>query len=123
MRKIIYFVAEAEVDGEIIQSEKFNQLVNPKINETIFDDVFQITDCKDFLNYRNKEDFINAIYEMAYSYFSMYGDDIKNLMIIAADGKTDILQWGVKINLLDDEKFEYSVMDWKADKHIFKFGE
>lgn len=123
MSRIIYFVAEAEVDGKTIQSEKFNQIVNPETGETIFDDVFQITEYKDFENYKDKEDFIDTVYEMAHGYFELYGDDIGEITVSAAKDDTNVLQWGVKIKPINDNQFEYTVLDWKGNGYIYKFGD
>lgn len=120
MKKKIYFIAESVVDGKTIHSEKFNQFINPETGKTIFDDVFLITDYEHFQDYKDKEDFINIVYGMAYNYFSMFGEDIGEITVTAVDEKTDILQWGVKIKPLNDIEFEYAVMDWKGDGYIFK---
>ena len=75
-KKKIHFVTEGIVDGEPIQSEKFNQIVNPDTEKIIFDDVFQITECKDFEKYRDKNEFLATVLEMAISYFEDFGDII-----------------------------------------------
>ena len=53
VEKKIYFIAEGIVDGEPIQSDKFNQIVNPETRETLFEDVFQITECAGFERYKH----------------------------------------------------------------------
>ncbi len=120
MNKKIYFVAEAKVDGDIIQSDKFNLFVNPENNDQIFSDVFQITEYRDFEQYKNKEDFIVTVLSMAASYFDVYGDNVKDISIVAIDADTNVFLWGVKFNVVDDDKFQYAILDWKS-KGIFKF--
>lgn len=123
MSRKIYFVAEAEVDGKVIQSDIFNQIVNPETGDTIFNDVFQITDHKDFEKYSDKEDFINTVYDLAHGYFELYGEDIGEITITAAKDDTNVLQWGVKIKPINDNQFEYTVLDWKGNGYIYKFGD
>ena len=120
MNKKIYFVAEAKVDGDIIQSDKFNLFVNPENNDQIFSDVFQITEYRDFEQYKNKEDFIVTVLSMAASYFDVYGDNVKDISIVAIDADTNVFLWGGKFNVVDDDKFQYAILDWKS-KGIFKF--
>ena len=122
-KKKIHFVTEGIVDGEPIQSEKFNQIVNPDTEKIIFDDVFQITDCKDFEKYRDKNEFLATVLEMAISYFEDFGDIIGEITLVAIDEKTDIFQWGVSMKILDDGTFQYGTIDYKADGKILKFAD
>lgn len=122
-KKKIYFVTEGIVDGEPIQSEKFNQIVNPDTEKIIFDDVFQITECKDFEKYRDKNEFLATVLEMAISYFEDFGDIIGEITLVAIDEKTDIFQWGVSMKILDDGTFQYGTIDYKADGKILKFAD
>ncbi|WP_281671922.1 hypothetical protein [[Clostridium] scindens] len=122
-RKKIHFVTEGIVDGEPIQSEKFNQIVNPDTEKIIFDDVFQITECKDFEKYRDKNEFLATVLEMAISYFEDFGDIIGEITLVAIDEKTDIFQWGVSMKILDDGTFQYGTIDYKADGKILKFAD
>ncbi len=122
-KKKIHFVTEGIVDGEPIQSEKFNQIVNPDTEKIIFDDVFQITECKDFEKYRDKNEFLATVLEMAISYFEDFGDIIGEITLVAIDEKTDIFQWGVSMKILDDGTFQYGTIDYKADGKILKFAD
>lgn len=122
-KKKIHFVTEGIVDGEPIQSEKFNQIVNPDTEKVIFDDVFQITECKDFEKYRDKNEFLATVLEMAISYFEDFGDIIGEITLVAIDEKTDIFQWGVSMKILDDGTFQYGTIDYKADGKILKFAD
>ena len=119
----IHFVTEGIVYGEPIQSEKFNQIVNPDTEKIIFDDVFQITECKDFEKYRDKNEFLETVLEMAISYFEDFGDIIGEITLVAIDEKTDIFQWGVSMKILDDGTFQYGTIDYKADGKILKFAD
>ena len=122
-KKKIHFVTEGIVDGEPIQSEKFNQIVNPDTEKIIFDDVFQITECKDFEKYRDKNEFLATVLEMAISYFEDFGDIIGEITLVAIDEKTDIFQWGVSMKILDDGTFQYGTIDYKADGKILKVAD
>lgn len=122
-KKKIHFVTEGIIDGEPIQSEKFNQIVNPDTEKIIFDDVFQITECKDFEKYRDKNEFLATVLEMAISYFEDFGDIIGEITLVAIDEKTDIFQWGVSMKILDDGTFQYGTIDYKADGKILKFAD
>ena len=122
-KKKLHFVTEGIVDGEPIQSEKFNQIVNPDTEKIIFDDVFQITECKDFEKYRDKNEFLATVLEMAISYFEDFGDIIGEITLVAIDEKTDIFQWGVSMKILDDGTFQYGTIDYKADGKILKFAD
>ena len=122
-KKKIHFVTEGIVDGEPIQSEKFKQIVNPDTEKIIFDDVFQITECKDFEKYRDKNEFLATVLEMAISYFEDFGDIIGEITLVAIDEKTDIFQWGVSMKILDDGTFQYGTIDYKADGKILKFAD
>ena len=122
-KKKIHFVTEGIVDGEPIQSEKFNQIVNPDTEKIIFYDVFQITECKDFEKYRDKNEFLATVLEMAISYFEDFGDIIGEITLVAIDEKTDIFQWGVSMKILDDGTFQYGTIDYKADGKILKFAD
>ena len=121
--KKIYFVSEGIVDGDPIQSEKFNQIINPETNEQIFSDVFHITECSDFEKCKDKDEFLATVLEMSISYFEDFGDDIGEITVIAIDEDTDIFQWGVSMKVLDDGTFQYGTIDYKSDGKILKFAE
>lgn len=121
MKKKIYFVTETDVGGVLVRGEKFNRIVKPGTEETIFDDVFQITECADFEKYEQKGDFLDAVIGIEEEYFDKTGDKIASIELVAVDEDTDILQWGVSIKLLEDEKFQYTTLDYKSSGHILKY--
>lgn len=121
MEKKIYFVTEGIIDDEPIHSEKFNQIVNPDTEELIFDDVFQITDCKVFEKYKQKEEFLDAVLDIAESYFTDFGEDISKITLIAIDQETDTFLWGVSMDNFVDDSFQYTTLDFKEGGYTFKF--
>lgn len=123
MSKKIYFVAEAKVDGEVVHSDKFNQIINPDNNEQVFVDVFQITECKKFEQYKEKDDFLATVFAMTLDFFTEYGDIVEDVNIIAIESDTDIFTWGVQMDVLDDDSFQYTTYDYKATGKILKFAE
>jgi hypothetical protein len=120
--KKIYFIAECEVDGEIRQSPKIIQLVNPDTEKEIFEEVFQITESKDFNEYTYKEEFIATILSSATNYFEEFGKNLGDILFVAVDSKTDICQFGIKLKVLDDDNFQYETLDCKSGDTILKFG-
>ena len=74
MKRKIYFVGEGTVNGETMQTAKFNQIINPDTSEQIFEDVFQITECADFEKYEQKEDFMATVLAMVYAVLSVEGE-------------------------------------------------
>lgn len=121
MDKKIYFVTEGIVDSETIHSERFNQIVNPDTEETIFDDVFQISECRAFEKYKDKENFMEAVLWIAESYFTDFGEDISKITLIAIDQETDIVLWGVSMDNFDGDSFRYTTLDFKESGYTFKF--
>lgn len=121
MDKKIYFVTEGIVDNETIHNERFNQIVNPNTEETIFDDVFQITECRAFEKYKDKENFMEAVLGIAESYFTDFGEDISKITLIAIDQKTDTFLWGVSMDNFDGDSFRYTTLDFKESGYTFKF--
>lgn len=121
VKRKIYFVTEGIVDGETIQSEKFNQIVNPDTRKTIFDDVFQITECADFETYKDKDEFVACILDISTEYFEQFGEEISGITLTAVDAETNIFQWGLSVMNLEDNSFEFGTIDWKADGKILKF--
>lgn len=121
MNKKIYFVTEGIVDSETIHSERFNQIVNPDTEETIFDDVFQITECNLFEEYKDKENFLEAVLVIAESYFADFGEKLFKITLIAIDQESDIFQWGVSMDHFDEDSFKYTTLDFKESGYSFKF--
>lgn len=115
MERKIYFVGEGTVNGETMQTPKFNQIVNPDTREQIFEDVFQITDCADFEKYQQKEDFIAAVLAMVYDALSLEGGEVgEEITFTAIEEGTNIFLWGAKVNIVDDDFFQYITLDWKS---------
>lgn len=122
MKRKIYFVGEGIVNGETMQTAKFNQVINPDNMEQIFEDVFQITDCAEFEKYEKKEDFMATVLAMVYGALSFEGEVSEEIMFTAIEEDTNIFLWGVKVNIIDDDNFQYTTLDWKS-KGIFKYEE
>ena len=120
MERKIYFVGEGTVNGETMQTAKFNQIINPDTSEQIFEDVFQITECSDFEKYEQKEDFMATVLAMVYADLSVEGEVGEEITFTAIEEGTDIFLWGVKVNIIDDDNFQYTTLDWKS-KGIFKY--
>lgn len=114
MERKIYFVGEGTVNGETMQTAKFNQVINPDTMEQIFEDVFQITDCADFEKYEQKEDFMASVLAMVYGALSLEGEVGEEIMITAIEEGTDTFLWGVQVNVIDDDNFQYTTLDWKS---------
>lgn len=121
MKKKIYFVCEGTVNGETVNTDKFNQIIDPKTNRQMYEDVFQITECADFEKYEQKEDFIATILGMTYNTLSIDGEVGNKIIITAVEEGTDILLWGVEVEIIDDDNFKYTTLDWKSGGHILKF--
>lgn len=122
MKRKIYFVGEGTVNGETMQTAKFNQVINPDTMEQIFEDVFQITECADFEKYEQKDDFMATVLAMVYGALSLKGEVGNEITFTAIEEGTDIFLWGVRINIIDDDNFQYTTLDWKSSG-VFKFVE
>lgn len=96
MERKIYFVGEGTVNGETMQTAKFNQIINPDTSEQIFEDVFQITECADFEKYEQKEDFMASVLAMVYGALSLEGEVEEEITFTAIEEGTDIFLWGCK---------------------------
>lgn len=120
MERKIYFVGEGTVNGETMQTDKFNQIINPDTMGQIFEDVFQITECADFEKYEQKDEFMATVLAMVYSALSLEGEVGNEISFTAIEEGTDIFLWGVNINIIDDDNFQYTTLDWKS-KGIFKY--
>lgn len=120
MKRKIYFVGEGTVNGETMQTDKFNQVINPDTMEQIFEDVFLITECADFEKYEQKEDFMATVLAMVYEVLALEGEVENEITITAIEDETNIFLWGVKINIIDDDNFQYITLDWKSNG-IFKY--
>lgn len=120
MERKIYFVGEGTVNGEIMQTAKFNQIINPETSEQFFDDVFQITECVDFEKYERKDDFIVDALAVVYDALSLEGEVGEQIIFSAIEEGTDIFLWGVQVDRLDEDTFKYTTLDWKS-KGILKY--
>lgn len=114
MKRKIYFVGEGTVNGETMQTAKFNQIINPDTMEQIFEDVFQITECADFEKYEQKEDFMATVLAMVYGALSLEGEVEDRITFSAIEEGTDIFLWGVQVDIVDDDNFQYTTLDWKS---------
>lgn len=115
MERKIYFVGEGTVNGETVNSDKFNQIINPDTMEQIFEDVFQITECADFEKYEKKDDFMATVLAMVYGALSVDGEVGNEITFSAIEEGTDIFLWGVRISIIDDDNFQYTTLDWKSN--------
>lgn len=118
MSKKIYFVGEGTVNGEKYNTDKFNQVIDPDTQEELFKDIYDITSCADFEKYEHKEDFMSVVIGMAYAALSLEGEVGNEIIVTAIDAQTDIFLWGVKLEIIDDDNFKYTTLDWKS-KGIF----
>lgn len=119
MERKIYFVGEGTVNGETMQTAKFNQVINPDTMEQIFEDVFQITECADFEKYEQKEDFMATVLAMVYGALSFEGGEVgEEITFSAIEEGTDLFLWGVQVNIVDDDNFQYTTLDWKSKGKI-----
>ena len=114
MEKKIYFVGEGTVNGETMQTAKFNQIINPDTSEQIFEDVFQITECAEFEKYEQKEDFMATVLAMVYGALSLEGEVEDRITLSAIEEDTDIFLWGVQVDIVDEDNFQYTTLDWKS---------
>lgn len=121
MTRKIYFVGEGTVNGETMQTDKFNQIINPEIMEQIFEDVFQITECADFEKYEKKEDFMATVLAMVYEFLTLEGEVGNEIIISAIEEGTNIYLWGFKVNIIDDDNFQYTTLDWKSSG-VFEYA-
>ena len=118
----VYLKGEAIVSGEIIQTDKINQIINPETEKKVYEDVFEIEDYKEFENYKLKEDFLQLMYEMSIDYFSKFGEICSEITFMAADEETDIIKWGFDFEKLDEDNFQYAVMDYLSSDTVMKFA-
>ena len=116
-------VAEAQVDGKTLQSEKFNQLFDPDTEDVGFSEVFDMTTSDAFTNYENKDDFVDAVLGMACDLFEEAGAEVSDITFVAVEEETGTLLWGVNILDFDDKTIQYEIVDWKDGEHIFKIEE
>lgn len=117
----IYMIVEAQVDGQTLQSEKFNQLFNPDTEDVGFSEVFNMTDSKEFSDYEKKDDFINVVLGMACDLFAEAGEEISDINFFAIEEGTEIFRWGINILEFDEETVQYEIVDWNDGEYIFKF--
>lgn len=116
----IYMIAEAQANDETFQSEKFNQLFNPDTGNTGYTEVFDMTDSEEFINYENKDDFVDAVLGMVCDLFKEVGDDISDICIVAVDEETGAFLWGINILDFDEDTVQYEIVKWKDEEHFFK---
>lgn len=118
MSKKIYFIGEGTVNGEKYNTDKFNQVIDPDTQEELFKDIYDITSCADFEKYEHKEDFMSVVIGMAYAALSLEGEVGNEIIVTAIDAQTDIFLWGVKMEIVDDDNFKYTTLDWKSKGNL-----
>lgn len=109
--KKIYFVGEASINGKTVQTERIDKIIDAETEKTIYEDVFQITEYADVENYKNKDDFIMHLLSAAYFILKMEGKIEGAVILNAMEESTDICKWGIRMEILDDEKFQYETFD------------
>lgn len=97
-----------------------NGLIIRKDGEDVLEDIFKITECKEFKKSPQMEEFINCIYQMAEEYFEAEGQ-FDSICVIAVDKERRILQWGINISKHDAESLQFNLIDWKEDGKIFRY--
>ena len=113
-KKKIYFIGEAAANGTTVQTKRIDKIIDPETGEPIFEDAFQITEHADIENYKNKDDFIMHLLSAAYFILKME-DEIERVIVLSArEEDTDTCKWGIKMEILDDEKFQYEIFDYAS---------
>lgn len=110
-KKNIYFIGEASVNGKIIQTERIDKIVDAETEKPIFEDAFQITEYADIEKYKNKDDFIMNLLSTAYFILKMEGEIEGVVTLNAIEEDTDTCKWGIRMKVLDDEKFQYEMFN------------
>ena len=109
--KRIYFVGEASINGKTVQTERIDKIIDAETEKTIYEDAFQITKYTDVENYKNKDDFIMNLLSVAYFILKAEGEIEGAVILNAVEEGTDICKWGIRMEILDDEKFQYETFD------------
>ncbi len=110
--KRIYFVGKASINGKIVQTERIDKIIDAETEKTIYEDAFQITKYIDVENYKNKDDFIMNLLSIVYFVLKAEGEIEGAVILNAIEEGTDICKWGIRMVILDDEKFQYETFDY-----------
>ena len=110
--KRIYFVGEASINGKTVQTERIDKIIDAETEKTIYEDAFQITKYTDVENYKNKDDFIMNLLSTAYFILKAEGEIEGSVILNAIEEGTNICKWGIRMVILDDEKFQYETFDY-----------
>ena len=107
-----YFVGKASINGKTVQTERIDKIIDAETEKTIYEDAFQITKYIDVENYKNKDDFIMNLLSIVYFVLKAEGEIEGAVILNAIEEGTDICKWGIRMVILDDEKFQYETFDY-----------
>lgn len=107
VEKKIYFTGEAIVNGKSIQTGRIEKVVDAETEKPIYEDAFQITEYADLEKYEKKDDFIMNLLSVVYFALKMEGKIEGEVTLNAIEEGTDICKWGIKMEILNDEEFQY----------------
>lgn len=111
INKKIYFIGKASVNGMAVQTERIDKIIDSETGKPMFEDAFQIKEYADVENYKNKDDFIMNLLSTAYFILKMQGEIEGTIVLSAMEEGTDTCKWGIRMEILDDEKFQYETFD------------
>ena len=106
-----YFVGKASINGKIVQTERIDKIIDAETGKAIFTDAFQITEYADVENYKNKDAFIMNLLSVAYFILKAEGEIEGAVILKAMEEGTDICKWGIRMEIIDNEKFQYETFD------------
>lgn len=109
--KRIYFVGEASINGRTVQTERIDKIIDAETEKPIYEDAFQITKYADVENYKNKDNFIMNLLSTAYFILKVEGEIEGAVILNALEEGTDICKWGIRMEIMDNEKFQYETFD------------
>ena len=109
--KRIYFIGKASINGKTVQTERIDKIIDAETEKPIYEDVFQITKYADVENYKNKDDFIINLLSVAYFILKAEGEIEGAVILKAMEEGTDICKWGIRMEIIDNEKFQYETFD------------
>lgn len=110
-KKRIYFVGEASINDKTVQTERIDKIIDPETGKPMFEDAFQITEYADVENYKNKDAFIMNLLSVAYFILKAEGEIEGAVILKAMEEGTDICKWGIRMEIIDNEKFQYETFD------------
>lgn len=115
--KKIYFIGKTTVDGKTIQTERIDKIIDPETEKPIFEEAFSITEYADIEKYKDKDDFIMNLLSVVY-FVLKWGDEIESVITVnAIEEGTDTCKWGIRMEILDNEKFQYEIFDYVTTRH------